>query len=477
MIPSSHPVQTASPASSPLRFGHRRRPPAPMPSRNKLGLLASYRALRRDGLSVLPADAYESAVDIQRGLLGGVALVSDPDAIRRVLLDNAANYRKDDLQLAKLEPALGRSLLTIEGANWKFQRRAVAPLFQPQTVVNYLPEMISAVTAMLERWDTAGGGPRDVAHEMTALTYDVISRTVFSGEIETSAEVMSAAVTRYFEILGRVDLWDIMNLPRWLWRPARWRVRPALRIFRGEVRRLLDRRRSDRDAGRRIPPDVVTLLLDARDSETGAALSDDVIHDNLVTFIGAGHETTANALTWTLFLLSEFPSEFDRLAAEVDAVAGRKAPTADEISRLTVVRMIAEESMRLYPPVPYISRQAVAGDMLGGKTITPNTRVVISPWIVHRHRTLWEEPDLFEPERFAPGRRPLIPRFAYLPFGAGPRICVGAAFAMQEIVVALAMIAQRFRPRLAEGAKIEPVARITLRPAHGMPMWLEPRNR
>jgi cytochrome P450 len=139
--------------------------------------------------------------------------------------------------------------------------------------------------------------------------------------------------------------------------------------------------------------------------------------------------------------------------------------------------MIAEESMRLYPPVPYISRQAVAGDMLGGKTITPNTRVVISPWIVHRHRTLWEEPDLFEPERFAPGRRPLIPRFAYLPFGAGPRICVGAAFAMQEIVVALAMIAQRFRPRLAEGAKIEPVARITLRPAHGMPMWLERRNR
>jgi cytochrome P450 len=288
---------------------------------------------------------------------------------------------------------------------------------------------------------------------------------------------MSAAVTRYFEILGRVDLWDIMNLPRWLWRPARWRVRPALRIFRGEVRRLLDRRRSDRDAGRRIPPDVVTLLLDARDSETGAALSDDVIHDNLVTFIGAGHETTANALTWTLFLLSEFPSEFDRLAAEVDAVAGRKAPTADDISSLAVVRMIAEESMRLYPPVPYISRQAVAGDVLGGKTITPNTRVVISPWIVHRHRTLWEEPDLFEPERFAPGRRPLIPRFAYLPFGAGPRICVGAAFAMQEIVVALAMIAQRFRPRLAEGAKIEPVARITLRPAHGMPMWLEPRNR
>ena len=477
MIPSSHPVQTVSPASSPLRFRHRRPPPAPTPSRDKLGLLASYRALRSDGLSVLPADAYESAVDVQRGLLGGVALVSDPDAIRRVLLDNAANYRKDDLQLAKLEPALGHSLLTIEGADWKFQRRAVAPLFQPQTVVNYLPEMISAVTAMLDRWDTAGGGARDVAHEMTALTYDVISRTVFSGEIETSAEVMSAAVTRYFEILGRIDLWDIMNLPRWLWRPARWRVRPALRIFRGEVRRLLDRRRSDRDAGRRMPPDVVTLLLDARDSETGAALSDDVIHDNLVTFIGAGHETTANALTWTLFLLSEFPSEFDRLAAEVDAVAGRKTPTADDISRLATVRMIAEESMRLYPPVPYISRQAVAADVLGGKTVRPNTRVVISPWIVHRHRALWELPDLFEPERFAPERRHLIPRFAYLPFGAGPRICLGAAFAMQEIVVALAMIAQRFRPRLAEGAKIEPVARITLRPAHGMPMWIERRNR
>jgi cytochrome P450 len=477
MIPSSHPLQTISPASPPLRFRHRRRPPAPTPSPDKLGLLASYRALRSDGLSVLSADAYECGVDVQRGLLGEFALVNDPDAIRRVLLDNAANYRKDDLQLAKLEPALGRSLLTTEGADWKFQRRAVAPLFQPQTVVNYLPEMIAAVAAMLERWDVVSGEARDVAQEMTALTYDVISRTVFSGEIETSAEVMSAAVTRYFEILGGIDLWDIMNLPRWLWRPARWRVRPALRIFRGEVRRLLDRRRSARDAGRRMSPDVVTLLLDARDSETGAALSDDVIHDNLVTFIGAGHETTANALAWTLFLLSEFPSEFDRLAAEVDAVVGRKAPTADDISRLAAVRTIAEESMRLYPPVPYISRQAITADVLGGQTVRANTRVVISPWIVHRHRTLWEEPDLFEPERFAPERRHLIPRFAYLPFGAGPRICVGAAFAMQEIVVALAMIAQRFRPRLTEGVKVEPVARITLRPAHGMPMWLERRNR
>jgi cytochrome P450 len=271
-------------------------------------------------------------------------------------------------------------------------------------------------------------------------------------------------------------LWDFLKLPRWLPRPADWRARPTTGVFRGEVRRLLQRRRARQLSGEAVPNDLVTLLSAARDPETGGAFSEETIHDNLVTFIGAGHETTANALAWTLFLMSEFPWAFDRMAQEVDAVLAGRVPGLDDLSRLDVVRMTLEESMRLYPPVPFLSRQSIGADRIGDVEIEPRTLVVVSPWLVHRHRTLWQAPDLFEPERFSPERRPRIPRFAYLPFGAGPRECIGAGFAMQEALVALAMIVQRFRPRLLPDAHVEPVARITLRPARGLPMRLERRG-
>jgi len=176
--------------------------------------------------------------------------------------------------------------------------------------------MVEAVAAMLARWEAAAaeGSVIDAAREMTGLTYDIISRTVFSSEIETGADVMSAAITRFFDTHGRIDLWDVFQLPGWLPRPAEWRVRPATRVFRDEVRRLLERRRARQTAGQPVPNDLVSLLAAARDPETGAALSEQTIHDNLVTFIGAGHETTANALGWTLFLLSEYPWAFDRMA-------------------------------------------------------------------------------------------------------------------------------------------------------------------
>ncbi|HML15204.1 MAG TPA: cytochrome P450 [Xanthobacteraceae bacterium] len=395
-----------------------------------------------------------------------------------IFLDNAANYRKDALQLEKLEPALGRGLLTAERDEWRFQRRTVAPLFQPSSVAAYCPAMIDAVDAMLARWDAAAaeGTVLDAAREMTALTYDIISRTVFSHEIETGPDVMSAAITRFFDTHGRIDLWDIVKLPRWLPRPAEWRVRPATRVFREEVRRLLQRRRERQAAGQPVPNDLVTLLAGARDPETGAALSEDTIHDNLVTFIGAGHETTANALAWTLFLLSEYPWAFEAMAQEVDAVLAGRAPSVEQIAQLNVVRMTFEEAIRLYPPVPFLSREAVGQDRVDGVEIAPGALVIVAPWLVHRHRLLWRDPDLFEPERFSPERRTRIPRFAYLPFGIGPRVCIGSGFAMQEALVALAMIVQRFRPRLLPGAYVQPVARITLRPARGLPMRFERRR-
>ena len=350
--------------------------------------------------------------------------------------------------------------------------RTVAPLFQPQAVVSYLAPMAASVDEMLARWAgfAKSGAVVDVAREMTALTYDIISRTVFSHEIETSPDVMGEAITTYFDALGRIDLWDVLPLPRWLPRPAFIRARPAQEIFRSEVRRLLDRRRARMAAGEAVPGDLVTRLIGARDPESGEPLSDAVIHDNLVTFIGAGHETTANALSWTLFLLSEFPDADARLAAEVRQVAGEGMPDADALARLTDTRMILEESMRLYSPVPFMSRQAIGPDRLGDAQVVRGTRIIIAPWVLHRHRRLWPDPDLFVPERFSPERRGTIPRFAYLPFGAGARICVGATFALQEALLALAMIARRFRVTLAQGSDVKPFARMTLRPWNGLPM-------
>jgi cytochrome P450 len=460
----------------PLR--DRRRPPAPVPPRGKLSWLAAYRGLRNNPITTWGERAYQEPIIADRGMMGPVVIVNRPDAIRHVFLDNAQNYPKDALQLEKLGSALGRGLLTSEREEWRFQRRTVAPLFQPSSVAAYLPMMVGAVAAMLKRWETAAGNGAvlDAAREMTALTYDIISRTMFSNEIETGADVMSAAMTRFFDTHGRVNLWDIVKIPTWLPQPARWRLRPATRVFREEVRRLLEQRRVRQAAGQPVPNDLVTLLAAARDPETGAALSEETIHDNLVTFIGAGHETTANALGWTLFLLSEYPWAFDRMAQEVDAVLAGRAPTSDDVARLTVVRMTLEEAMRLYPPVPFLSREAAGPDRIDGVDIVPGTLVIAAPWLVHRHRLLWREPDLFEPERFAPERRQKISRFAYFPFGMGSRVCIGAGFAMQEALIALAMIVQRFRPRPLPGAYVQPVARITLRPARGLPIRIERRR-
>jgi len=468
-----------SAAPSPLPSRDRRRPSAPIPLTGRLGPWRYYRALRTNPITTWRQEAYETPILADRGPLGDIIVVNAPDAIRRVFLDNVGNYAKDRLQLEKLGPGLGRGLLTTDGEDWKFQRRTLAPLFQPQGVVDYVPIMVGAVRDRLARFKTAAteGATIDMAAEMTALTYEIISRTVFSSELQTSAEAMRAAISHYFAVLGRIDLWDFLKVPSWLPRPAQWRVRSSTQVFRNEVHRLLKRRRTREAAAEKLPRDIVTLLTKARDPETGSGLGEEIIHDNLVTFIGAGHETTANALGWTLFLLSEFPWAYDRLAHEVDTVLNGNVPTAQDIPKLVFARMVIEEAMRLYPPVPFLSRQALGPDRLGDVEVRPRSLVVVAPWVVHRHRLLWEEPELFEPERFAPDRRALVPRFGYLPFGAGPRICIGAGFAMQEAVIALAMIVQRFRFRLIADAEVEPVAWITLRPSHGLPMRLERRGR
>jgi cytochrome P450 len=448
----------------------RRRPAAPVPEANALRGLRFLKKVRGNPLFVLPAAAYRFPTFVVRTIIGDFCTVSDPVAIKHVLLDNVENYPKGRQQQIRLKPGLGNGLLTAEGASWRFQRRTASPVFQHRKLAGFSPAMAAATEEMLARWEEAGEGAElDIANEMMRLTYDIISRTVFSNEVDLPHETMSNAISVYLDTVGRGDLASLLGLPAWVPSPARLRVAPHQRIFRGEVKRITEARRARMTSDpSSIPDDLLTRLLTARDPDTGAALSDEEVYDNASTFIAAGHETTANALAWTLYLLSEFPWADARLLAEVSKVAD---PAAD-FEALPYCRMVLEESMRLYPPAPFMARQAIAADTLGGHALRPGAQVMISPWLLHRHHTLWDEPDLFMPERFAPGRKEKIHRFAYMPFGGGQRICIGMGFAMQEAMIILAKIVRRWRLELKPGHPVEPLARITLRPRYGLKMNL-----
>jgi cytochrome P450 len=453
-----------------LAISDRRRPAAPVPMERALTGLRFLREVRRNPVATLTSGTYQVPIFVVRTMLGDLCTVSDPAAIKRVLLDNVENYPKGHQQQIRLTPALGNGLLTAEGASWRFQRRTAAPVFQHKRLVGFADAMAAATEDMLGRWDAMGEGTTlDISAEMMRLTYDIISRTVFSNEVAMGHEEMSRAVGIYFDTVGRGDLASLIGLPQWFPTPSRLRVAPTLNHFRREVRRVVAKRRSE-IAASNAPDDLMTMLIQAQDPESGKGLSDEEVYDNVITFIGAGHETTANALAWTFYLLSEFPWADTTLAREVQDIPAR--PATSNIDPLAYTRMVLEESMRLYPPVPFMARQANAEDTLSGVHIRAGSQILISPWLLHRHHLLWDEPDLFVPERFTPERKEKMHRFAYMPFGGGPRICIGMGFAMQEAMIILAMIAKRYRLQLVQGQTVEPVARITLRPRNGLKMRL-----
>jgi cytochrome P450 len=345
-------------------------------------------------------------------------------------------------------------------------------MFQARQVDGFAPAMAAATENMLAVWEKLPEGAEiDVADELMRLTYDIISRTMFSSDVTMDYRAMSEALATYFENVGRVDIAGALGLPDWLPTPRRLRAWPALRFFRKEMNALIGRRRallaSDPHS---VPEDLLTLLLTARDPEGGALFGEAEVFDNVMTFIFAGHETTANALAWTLYLLSEFPDWDARVAAEAVEVLGQSSADAQSVARMTTVRMVLEEAMRLYPPAPLMARDSIGPDRVGGIDIAPGTFVLIPIWVIHRHRELWTDPEDFDPERFASGRRERIHRFAYLPFGGGARICIGTGFAMQEAAVILSTIARKFRLTLKSGHPVEPMARITLRPHYGLRM-------
>jgi cytochrome P450 len=454
---------------------------APVPARSSLPLFAFFRTLRDNMIATYPEEAYERDI-VQRNVLGRRRfLVSDPGAIKHVLLDNAANYQKSEITRRILEPGLGRGLITAEGDTWRRHRRIMSPSFDHRSIASYTPIMTAAAGELLAAWNgrgtgtgtgTGAGAGVDVARAMMEVTLDIISRTMFSSDSERIIAIMASGAERY-QAEMRPNIMDFLGLPAWLAGLGRIGVvRRTLGEFDGEIDRLIKTRSIHPEDG---PKDLLARLIAARDEQTGGGMTAREVRDHVITIFTAGHETTAMAMTWTWYLLARHPAEEAKLHAELRSVLAGRSPNPDDLDKLTYTRMVIEESMRLYPPVHTIARAALADDTLAGRHVPKGSIVLIAPWVLHRHRQLWHDPGRFDPERFSPEQAAARPRFSYLPFGGGRRICIGAAFAMAEATILLATIAQRYRLRVVPGLPVEPQGLITLRPRRGMMMTLTPR--
>ncbi|MBB4303985.1 cytochrome P450 [Rhodobium orientis] len=448
------------------------RPAAPVPPTRNLRLLSALRALRANPITLFPRQAYvEPVLALGRGRRS-ILLVNDPCTIGHVLVDNAGNYVKSRLQQDVLAPGLGEGLLTAEGARWQATRRITAPLFSPRAVATLLEDMRSCALAMRDRWlaRPQPGETVDLAAEFQRLTYEVVSRTLFSGALDADRAGVHAEMAVYFDSIGRLDLSGVLGLPGWWPRPAHHRAAPAIRSLRQQIKAAVSARLGDEEHERE---DLLERLSRAADPATGQMLSAGQVVDNVLTFLAAGHETTANALSWIAYLLSLDPAAEAAVVDEIAACAPMGIADARALDRLSFTRAVINEALRLYPPAPFIGREAIEDDRICGREIRPGAQILIAPWVVHRHRAHWSEPDMFRPQRFLDDcgdrRRP------FLPFGLGPRICIGQRFAMQEMLIVLSAILPAFRFEPVDPDRVFPLARVTLSPAGGLPVRLVPR--
>lgn len=389
-------------------------------------------------------------------VLGEILVVSHPEGVRHVLTENAANYVKGDLQRRVLGPMLAEGLLLTEGDTWRRARRILAPLFTPAKMATLNARMAEVCHARVASWAlSAHGRVLDIDSEMSGLTFDILSATMFSDELGGEARGFERALNQFLANGARIDPLDVLGAPDWAPRLGRLASFRSARFFEQRVTRLVTDRRAHIEAGGRAHDDLLSALLLARDENGGPGLSDEEVAANILTFILAGHETTARALGWALHLLSRQPEHMARLQAEAVSFDVSQPKWADS---LPWTRAVLEETMRLFPPAPTMARTALADDEVGGQQIKAGATVIISPWILQRHKLLWDDPDAFRPERFLPENRKAVDRYAYIPFSAGPRVCIGAAFAIQEAMIALAAIL-----RVAE---VEPITPLEPRPIH-----------
>jgi len=435
-------------------------------------LLGSLPEMQRKGQLLQMMDAWREYGDVVRFKMGPLVqhLFVRPEHVKHILLTHQQNYSKG-IGFAKVKFALGNGLFVSEGDLWRQQRRLMHPPFTARAVEQFAQEMVEATDEMLDRWEpfATRGEALDVNQEMMRLAMDIIGRTMFGKEVGREAIAAAQAFSFVLEYVGKrtVTLFDI---PRFIPIPDNRRFNRAMDLLKTYIGEIISARQGETEE--RL--DLLSLLLHARDEETGQGMSVNQLHDEVLTIFFAGHETTAQTLTWAWFLLSQHPDVAHRLHEEVDALGGRP-PTLADLPQLPYARMIVEETMRLYPPVWAFPRDAIEEDEIGGYHIPKGSMVLVSQYLTHRHPEFWDNPEIFDPERFTPERSEGRPRYAFFPFGVGPRICLGIHFAYLEAHLVLATVAQRYRLDLVPGHPVEAKAVGTLRPIHGVRMTLHPR--
>lgn len=449
------------------------RPAVPAPRTRPAGLVEFLWVSWRDPLGMWSERHFDEPILYGESRLGRAMTVSDPAALRQVLVEHADCFHKTAVQRRVLGPLIGDGVFLAEDDDWRRMRRILAPVFTPRRIASSAPRMASIAVERVARWVRPGApGVLAVDSEMTQLTFEILSATLFSDALGGEAGEFERAINAYLAAAARIEPLDVLGAPDWVPRLGRLMAGGPAAFFERRVAELAQARRALHDAGEDLPDDLLSALVKAQDPETGAGLSDRQVTANILTFILAGHETTARGLGWALWLLANSPRHMSALQKEADSVDLFDPDAAD---KLVFARAVFEEAMRLYPPAPLFTRVAVKPVTIAGRPLQPGATVLIAPWVLHRHRRLWDDPSAFLPERFLPQARETIDRFAYIPFGGGPRICIGASFAMQEAALALGAIAQRVDLRPNRGVQPLPQHRITLRPHAEIRLNVRPR--
>lgn len=443
--------------------------PAELPVRvplgtKPLGIFGSLRAGQRNVLELIPEIATHAPI-----LSGSTGkrwhMVMDPEALKRILRDRVDDYPKSMVTKLILGPAIGESLFVAEGEHWKWQRRAASPVFTHRNVAALAPVMSHAAERSAARIADQVGRGADVLAEMVTATFEVISDVTFSDGAGFDREAVHRAIETYIGQTAKVSLLDILGAPPWVPRLHRLIGSTGISEMKQVADRAIEARRAE---GAKPVPDLLDLLLRAQDPATERRMNTAELRDNLLTFIVAGHETTALTLAWALYLSAFDPTVQEAARDEARAALHGRAATAEDLPNLPLTRQIVDEALRLYPPAAFLSRTAQARDTLLGREVRKGDTVILPIYALHRHHALWQDPDAFRPARFDGSSK--VDRFAYLPFGDGPRICIGASFALQEAVIILATLLSRFRFIRIPGREPKPVMILTLRPQGGV--WL-----
>jgi len=431
---------------------------------------------RRNFLAMWEEIAFELEFSHATMFMRETFLCNCPDAVQFAFSQKNASFERKAPQMRyALEPLLGDGLFISDGETWRKRRRMIAPIVHVSRLAAFAPIMVEAAEEVRDRWSKQEGETIDVLMESATLTAEIICRTLFGRKLgHAHARQIVESFSDYQRVIGQIDLLSLLGLPdwfpRWYSRAIRRSVRRIHEVLENVIENYRAQKKSDENS-------VIEQLLNARDPETNEPLDPEALRNEIAVLFMAGHETTANSLTWVWYLLSQAPKAEANLHAELDSVLGGRSPVLADLPKLAYTRAVFDEALRLYPPVPILPREALRDEEFRGMRIPKGSLLFVVPWLLHRHKRLWEKPDHFIPERFLPENSASISKFAYVPFSIGPRICAGMSFGQTEAMLCLATLAQKFEFQLKSGHDVQPVCRLTLRPEGGLPMSVHARRR